>query len=162
MPTQPARDRKTRSLDEILRAEYRQIYLVHRLDTPASGVVLFARTREAAAHHSVLFATRAIEKTYLAVVRETFSQPLEITTPIDGKEAVTRVQPLRGSLVQVEIATGRLHQIRIHLASLGHPITGDARYGGEKAARLMLHAWKLRHAELGELVAPPPAGFPPL
>src|SRR5205807_7996374 len=59
-PTQPPRDRKVRSLEELLRVEYREIYLVHRLDTPTSGVVLFARTRAAAARFSELFASGAM------------------------------------------------------------------------------------------------------
>src|SRR5262249_42182841 len=66
MPTQPTRDRATLSAEEILRMQYRQIFLVHRLDTPVSGIVLFARTRAAAAQFSELFATGAIRKTYLA------------------------------------------------------------------------------------------------
>src|SRR2546430_9479181 len=68
LPTQPPRDRSAISLEEILRIEYRQIYLVHRLDTPTSGVVVFARNQASAAHLSSLFASRAIRKTYLAVV----------------------------------------------------------------------------------------------
>src|ERR1041385_8342400 len=56
MPTQPMRDRSVRSLEELLRLKYREIYLVHRIDTPASGVVIFARTRAAAAWLSRMFA----------------------------------------------------------------------------------------------------------
>jgi 23S rRNA-/tRNA-specific pseudouridylate synthase len=47
-----------------------------------------------------------------------------------------------------------MHQIRIHLASIGHPVVGDPRYGGSKAPRLMLHAWKLEHEALGTIEAP--------
>jgi 23S rRNA-/tRNA-specific pseudouridylate synthase len=63
------------------------------------------------------------------------------------------------SLVLVRITTGRTHQIRRHLASIGHPILGDPRYGGPPAERLMLHAWKLEHASIGILEAPPPIHF---
>ena len=147
MPTQPARDRATRSAEELLRAKYREIYLVHRIDTPTSGVVVFARTRKAAAELSELFATGAIRKTYLAIVGGAI-EPMTIDTPIDGKEAVTIVRP-RDGIVECEIKTGRTHQIRIHLASAGHPLLGDRRYGGPPAPRLMLHAWKLEHATLG-------------
>jgi 23S rRNA-/tRNA-specific pseudouridylate synthase len=159
MPTQPPRDRATRSAEELLRAKYREIYLVHRIDTPTSGVVVFARTRKSAADLSELFATGAIRKTYVAIVAGTI-HPMTIETPIDGKEAVTIIRP-RDGLVECEIETGRTHQIRIHLASIGHPILGDRRYGGPAAPRLMLHAWKLEHASLGVLEAPIPIDFAP-
>ena len=159
LPTQPTRDRATLSAEEILRLQYRQIFLVHRLDTPVSGVVLFARTRAAAAKFSELFATGAIRKTYLAIVAGAIEHETTIDTPIDGKDALTIVRPLRGALMEVEIKTGRTHQIRRHLASIGHPVTGDTRYGGAPAKRLMLHAWKLEHASIGTLEAPPPIHF---
>ncbi|HEY2324330.1 MAG TPA: RNA pseudouridine synthase [Thermoanaerobaculia bacterium] len=159
MPAQPPRDRATRSAEELLRARYREIYLVHRIDTPTSGVVLFARTRKAAAELSELFATGAIEKTYFAIVSGVVP-PMTIDTPIDGKEAITVVRP-RDGLVECEIKTGRTHQIRVHLASIGHPVLGDRRYGGAPAPRLMLHAWKLEHASLGVLEAPIPIDFAP-
>lgn len=157
MPTQPPRDRAQLSLEEMLRAEYRTIYLVHRLDTPTSGVVLFARTRGEAARLSQLFANGEMRKIYLAVVEPTIATEMTIDTPIDGKEAVTIVRPSSGRLVEVEIKTGRTHQIRRHLASIGHPVAGDRRYGpGPKAPRLMLHAWRLEHASIGRLEAPVP------
>ena len=159
MPTQPPRDRAAMSLEEILRVEYREIYLVHRLDTPTSGAVVFARNRAAAAWLSELFASRAIRKTYLAVVAGTIENETRIETPIDGREALTIVRPRGGSVVEAEILTGRTHQIRIHLASIGHPVAGDRRYGGPPAPRLMLHAWKLEHEELGTIEAPVPAAF---
>ncbi|HVR41328.1 MAG TPA: RluA family pseudouridine synthase, partial [Thermoanaerobaculia bacterium] len=159
MPTQPTRDRKERSLEELLRVRFRSIYLVHRIDAGTSGVVVFARNRETAARLSELFATRAVRKTYLAVIDGTIDRETTIDDPIDGKEAITIVRPLRGSLVEVEIRTGRMHQIRVHLASIGHAVVGDTKYGGARAHRLMLHAWKLAHDELGELIAPPPAEF---
>lgn len=154
MPTQPPRDRARLSLEEILRLEYREIYLVHRIDTPTSGVVLFARTRKAAARLSELFASRAIRKTYLAVVDGAIDREITIDSPIDGREAITIVRPHGGNVVEAEILTGRTHQVRIHLASIGHPVAGDRRYGGSQAPRLMLHAWKLEHEELGCLEAP--------
>jgi len=158
MPTQPPRDRAVRSLEELLRVEYREIYLVHRLDTPTSGVVLFARTRAAAAKFSELFATGAMRKIYVAIVDGAIEKEITIDSPIEGREALTIVRPLGGSRVEVEIKTGRTHQIRIHLASIGHPVAGDRRYGGPNAERLLLHAWKLEHATIGTLEAPlPPA-----
>jgi len=155
MPTQPARDRAVRSLEELLRLRYREIYLVHRIDTPTSGVVIFARTRAAAAELSRLFASGEIRKLYLARVDPPIVNELTIDTPIEGKEAITIIRP-HGDLVEVEIRTGRTHQIRIHLSGIGHPVAGDRRYGGLSAPRLMLHAWKLSHSDVGELEARPP------
>jgi 23S rRNA pseudouridine1911/1915/1917 synthase len=174
MPTQPPRDRSVRSLEELLRIEYRDIYLVHRLDTPTSGVVLFARTRAAAARFSELFATGAMRKIYVAVAAGTIENEITIDSPIEGRNALTIVRPCgtaalggveptnaagdggAASCVEAEIKTGRTHQIRIHLASVGHPVAGDRRYGGPAAERLMLHAWKLEHASIGTLEAPIP------
>ncbi len=91
-----------------------------------------------------------------------------------GKEAITRYRLLEdfgdASLLEVQILTGRTHQIRVHLAEAGHPILGDSRYGGPKVLRsraiprLMLHAWQLQlgHPVTGEglrLEAPPAADF---
>jgi 23S rRNA-/tRNA-specific pseudouridylate synthase len=156
MPTQPTRDRRQRSLEELLRPQYRSIFLVHRLDTGTSGAVVFARTREAAGKLSELFAGRSIRKLYLARVDGAIESEVTIDTPIGGKDALTIVRPLRNGLIEAEIRTGRTHQIRIHLESIGHPVLGDRRYGRAKAPRLMLHAWKLEHEAIGTIEAPPP------
>jgi RluA family pseudouridine synthase len=160
MPAQPPRDRKIRSAEELLRLQYGEIYLVHRIDTPTSGILLFARSRAEAARLSALFASGAIRKVYLALTDGAIDAEQKIESPIEGREATTIVRPVRHvggrSLVEAEIVTGRTHQIRIHLASIGHPLVGDRRYGGSKASRLMLHAWKLEHSSIGEIVAPPP------
>ncbi|HET8798796.1 MAG TPA: RluA family pseudouridine synthase [Thermoanaerobaculia bacterium] len=168
MPVQPPRDRKERSLEELLRMRCRTIHLVHRIDTPTSGAVVFAKTKRAAAELSHLFAARAIRKTYLAVIEGALDAGRGIDTPIDGKPALTTIRPLRlladhRTLVEAEILTGRTHQIRIHLQSIGHPVAGDRRYGATRPApRLLLHAWKLWHPMFGdELVAAPPPEFPP-
>ena len=155
MPTQATRDRKQRSLEELLRLEYKSIYVVHRLDTPTSGAVLFARSSEAAARLSKILPE--IRKTYLARVDPPLDGPVTIDTPIGGKPARTIV--LAGTtprVAEIVIETGRTHQIRVHLASIGHPVAGDRRYGGAPAPRLMLHAWKLEHEAFGTLEAAPP------
>jgi RluA family pseudouridine synthase len=164
MPTQPTRDREQRSLEELLRLQFRDIWLIHRLDTPTSGVVLFARTAEAAARFSALFASGEIRKTYLAILEGEIGDERVVDTPVQGKNARTTFRPLRkdGSttLVEAIIETGRTHQIRIHAQSIGHPVVGDRRYGsGGRSARLMLHAWKLEHASFGLLEAPPAISF---
>ncbi|GAC1431742.1 MAG: RluA family pseudouridine synthase [Thermoanaerobaculia bacterium] len=160
MPTQPPRDRAQLSLEEILRATHKRIWLVHRLDTPTSGVVVFARSPQSAARLSRLFASREMKKVYLARVDPPISGDTTVDTPIDGKDASTLVRPRHRDLVEVEIHTGRTHQIRRHLSSVGHPIIGDRRYGSAvNASRLMLHAWRLEHADLGAIEAPIPAEF---
>src|SRR5688572_32936548 len=95
MPTQPARDRITRSLEELMRIRYREVFLVHRIDTQTTGVVVFARTRAAAAELSALFASREINKTYLAVAEGAIEHELTIESPIGGKDAHTIVRPLQ-------------------------------------------------------------------
>ena len=156
MPTQATRDRKQRSLEELLRLQYKSIYVVHRLDTPTSGVVLFARSSAAAARLSAMLSE--MKKTYLVRTDPPIDRDVVIESAIDGKPARTLASKGGGEPPQstVVIETGRTHQIRVHLASIGHPVIGDRRYGGAKAARLMLHAWKLEHAALGTLEAPPP------
>ena len=166
IPTQPARDRAQRSLEELLRRRHRTIHLVHRIDTQTSGVVVFAKHPAAAARLSELFASRQVRKVYLAVAEGAIESELTIETPVGEKDAHTIVRPLRridgATLVEAEILTGRTHQIRIHLKSIERPVVGDRRYGSTMPApRMLLHAWKLDHADFGgELVAPAPADFP--
>jgi RluA family pseudouridine synthase len=164
MPTQPTRDREQRSLEELLRLRFREIWLVHRLDTPTSGVVLFARSAASAATLSALFANGEIRKAYLAILEGEVAEERVVDTPVQGKNARTTFRPLRvdgnTTLVEAIIETGRTHQIRVHAQSIGHPVAGDRRYGsGGRAARLMLHAWKLEHASFDVLEAPPPTSF---
>jgi 23S rRNA pseudouridine1911/1915/1917 synthase len=163
MPTQPTRDRVTRSLEEWLRIRYRNIYLVHRIDTQTTGVVVFARTRAAAAELSSLFASREIAKTYVAFAEGRIDHELTIESPIGGKDAHTIVRPVMEvdgmTMVEADIKTGRTHQIRIHLKSIERPVVGDRRYGSTMPSpRMLLHAWKLAHPFFGDdLVAPLPS-----
>ena len=166
LSTSPDRERKRRSLEELLRAKYREVFVVHRIDTGTSGVVVFARNRAAAARLSAIFASRAVRKTYLAVIEGSIPHELTIESPIGGKDAHTIVRPLKDlgdkTLVEAEILTGRTHQIRIHLKSIERPVAGDRRYGSSMPApRMLLHAWKLEHDEFGGTVtAPIPRDFP--
>jgi RluA family pseudouridine synthase len=168
MATSPMRERKQRSLEELLRLRYGTVFVVHRIDTQTSGAVVFAKTRPAAAELSALFASREIAKTYLAVAEGLIEKETVIESPIGGKDAHTIVRPLAKlegmTLLECEILTGRMHQIRIHLRSIERPVVGDRRYGSTMSApRMLLHAWKLGHRYFGEtLVAPVPKDFPSL
>jgi tRNA pseudouridine32 synthase/23S rRNA pseudouridine746 synthase len=114
----------------------RNAFLVHRLDRAASGLILIAHSKQAAAALSNLFATRQIKKTYHAVVEGIWSEqsPLLIDQELEGKTATSRVSLLstndsdQTSLVSINIDTGRKHQIRRHLELCGHPIVGDRIY----------------------------------
>lgn len=141
--------------------------IVHRLDKDTSGVMVVARTITAHQKLVQLFKDRAIKKRYLALVHGTFEKKDgRIVAPIGrhpvnrqkmairqtgGKYAVSNWQVLqafeRYSLLEVHIETGRTHQIRVHMASIGHPIAGDQLYGSNRLnntfPRQMLHAWEL-------------------
>ncbi|MDJ0919417.1 MAG: RNA pseudouridine synthase [Woeseiaceae bacterium] len=118
----------------------RPSFTVHRLDRAASGLILVAHTKKTASELSGLFRQRRVEKRYRAWVAGDFSEaltPVRVDEPIDGKAAVSEFRCIRvaddSSLVDVSIETGRKHQVRRHLASLGFPIRGDRLYGaGEK------------------------------
>ena len=168
--------------------------IVHRLDRGTSGVMVIARTAAAYQQLSRAFAARQVEKRYLAVCHGMLRAPREIDAAIGrhptrrqemtvragGRPARSRVRPLAttpaASLVEVELLTGRTHQVRVHLKSLNHPLVGDPVYGEArwKAAtgsaraalrdfpRPALHAWRLAfdHPTDGrrvELESPPPA-----
>jgi 23S rRNA pseudouridine1911/1915/1917 synthase len=128
--------------------------LVHRLDRDTSGLVLVARTPLAYDALTAAFAARKVDKTYLALVSgRPDPQSGEVSTPVDDKDALTRYETLAStpgprfvSLVAAHPVTGRMHQIRVHLASRGCPVLGDERHGGAdtpRAPRLALHAHRL-------------------
>jgi len=116
----------------------REVFLVHRLDREASGLMILAHNRRTAADLSKLFEERRVEKSYrveaLGQVGEVGSTAT-IRDALDGKEAVTHVTVekfnayINASTVLVTIETGRKHQIRRHLAGIGHPVMGDPSYG---------------------------------
>ena len=141
--------------------------IVHRLDKGTSGVILVARTD--AAHRSIAaqFSGRTVEKTYLALVqgrperdRGTIDLPISrdperrtrMTARLaSGRQAHSAYQVLeryaKFTLLEVQIGTGRTHQIRVHLAALGHPVAGDPLYGAAAQPDLdrpWLHALRIR------------------
>lgn len=114
----------------------REAYPVHRLDREAAGLIMVAHARAAAARLSKIFSEHRVVKCYRT---EVLGMPEEnegiINQPLDGKTAVTRYRVVsrdpeeNTSTLLVGIETGRLHQIRRHLAGIGHPVMGDPRYG---------------------------------
>jgi 23S rRNA pseudouridine1911/1915/1917 synthase len=151
--------------------------LMQRLDRGTTGVIFFSKLPAINSNLTRQFESKRITKTYLALCEgalyeaETIAAPLRRTGPIsfgvrpDGKPAATSIQPVAaspgGSLLRVELHSGRTHQIRVHLAAIGHPLVGDWLYGRRNASRPMLHAAELsmRHPLTGEplrVAAPPP------
>jgi len=133
----------------------RNAFIVHRLDRAAQGLILLAHSRKAAATFSELFKQRKINKTYKVVVhgevKLTEHQPIKMDTPLDGKNALSFIhhsnydESKNQSTLAIEIHTGRKHQIRQHMALMGHPVVGDRLYGPENSNidDLQLTAYKL-------------------
>lgn len=159
--------------------------IVHRLDKDTSGVLLVAKNDRAFRALQEQFKTREVRKVYLALVHGHPRAPAgRVEAPIGrdprsrqrmavvpgGRPAVTRYRVLRTvgayTLVLAQPVTGRTHQVRVHLAFLGHPVAGDPLYGPRRVSfpfpRQFLHAWRLgfRHPSTGEWLevrAPLPA-----
>lgn len=168
MPAAPTRFASAGTASELLRVQLRarmngpknDLWIVHRLDAATSGAMMFALTQAAAAALSKAFREQRVRKTYLAVVCGLMKDDSgRIELPIlasggrariseSGRPATTewKVLERRGENTLVELAptTGRMHQLRVHLSGVGHPIVGDRAYGAERAGRLMLHASTLR------------------
>ncbi len=136
--------------------EIKSLCAVHRLDRDTSGCVIFAKSRAFKEQAAQLFRHKKVFKYYQALVYGTVPIEIEeITRPIDGIPAVTRLQILgvnkEATLVKVQIITGRMHQIRKHMANIGHPLVGDKEYATQvvaatylrSTARQMLHACSL-------------------
>lgn len=111
----------------------RPALLVHRLDRETSGLMLIAHDGKAAAGLSQLLAGQGVFKAYLALVCGEGLSAGWVDQPLDGQPSASYVEPLASSdgltLVAVYLASGRQHQIRRHLAAIGHPLWGDPRYG---------------------------------
>ena len=159
---------------------YPEALTVHRLDMSTSGILLMARSAELHRHLSIAFANREVEKRYVAVVdgqvagnppdspddawqlidkpiaTDWVNRPLQKIDSVDGKASQTRYKVMSyddtADTTRLELApiTGRTHQLRVHLQSIGHPILGDHLYASAeiqaKSTRLLLHASELHLA----------------
>lgn len=156
-------------------------YIVHRLDAATSGLVIFGKDPESHRRLCLLFEERRVRKSYRAAVAGTVEKDGEIDRPLraygsgrmgvapDGKPSRTRYGVLErlqdATLLELFPETGRRHQLRAHLFSIGHPVLGDGLYGHDRpvggAGRLMLHARTLAFDLDGpvDLEAPPGPDF---
>lgn len=168
--------------------EFPSAQVVHRLDYDTSGLVVLPLTKKALSDISKQFQARTVAKEYQALVAGQLPEAGEIALPIaadpdnrplykvcqqTGKPSLTQYQRLHYDEVQdvshvlLQPITGRSHQLRLHLAAIGHPIIGDPLYAAgpvaQAANRLMLHAWQIsfNHPLTGKLLKvalPPPFG----
>jgi tRNA pseudouridine32 synthase/23S rRNA pseudouridine746 synthase len=122
----------------------RPCFMVHRLDRFATGLIVLAHTKQAAADLSLQFKNRVVGKIYHVICTGLLEKDYAIHEELDGKEAESIVKVLKTdkdlnqSLVEVEIKTGRKHQIRRHLAHIGFPVIGDRQYGDTQTGELQL------------------------
>ncbi len=177
-------DKALKNLGEIYCKSH--LHLIHRIDRPASGVVIFAHNPKALAAMNAQFQNRTIRKIYLAVVKDMPAEPegelvhflkkngrinrsFAVEEGTKGAKRAELLYELVGSidnyhLLKIEIKTGRHHQIRAQLAAINSPIKGDVKYGsrrGNHDRSIHLHAWKLifKHPtshEMEEICAPLP------
>ena len=171
-------------LDDVRKLYGSNANLVHRLDKETSGLVIASKNKFSESILKQMFQNKEVQKKYLALVKGHLEKTLTIKKPIatnkdeeikvkvlihpEGKESVTIIKPIKkigeNTLVECIPLTGRQHQIRVHLYSIGHPIVGDPLYGVDNefadrylnklitpkerikktgALRLMLHAYKI-------------------
>ena len=128
----------------------RPAFIVHRLDRAANGLILLAHTKTMAATLSKMFKDREIEKHYRVSVKGCFPETIKtIDTEVDEKKACSHFDIIEydeehdRSLLDVLIDTGRKHQIRVHLSSIGFPVIGDRLYGEASKEDLQLTAYKI-------------------
>lgn len=178
LPAQPTPDGERSLLDLATKHLGHDAGLVHRLDRETSGVTVFGVTKKSTSALAAAFREGRAKKEYLAVVSAGLPDSGVIDAPLqkdpsrpgrwrttssgNGLEASTRFEcASRGSVCLVRLfpATGRTHQLRAHLASIGFPIVGDALYGGTDGPRCLLHARALE-IDGSRWEAPMPADFP--
>lgn len=164
----PGRGVEEPSLVDELSAAHGRLWVVHRLDREVSGALVFAKNAETHRALSLAFERRDVEKVYLAIVNGKVPTEGVIDAPLRafgsgrmavdprGKPSVTRYRPIRSAgeltLLEVKPETGRRHQIRAHLYSIGRPIVNDAKYGppAGEPGRIMLHAIRIAFDDCGQ------------
>ncbi len=140
------------------RGEHTELYLVHRLDRPTSGLMVMARTKAAAATLSAQLSDKSATRHYLAIVAGRLAESAEVREPIEGKDAATDFVPRESrkgaTLVFATLHTGRTHQVRLHAEHLGTPVAGDSKYGRRaqrdlhaRPPRMALHATELQFSD---------------
>jgi len=149
--------------------------IVHRLDKGTSGLLVVAKNANALESLKKQFRDRTVSKKYLALVSRLVEPPVgkiekpifrhpknrkKFTISLEGREAITHYKVIEKlgksyTLLELEPKTGRTHQIRVHLSSLGYPIVGDKLYGGQSGPRLFLHASSLEfnHPRTGKRIS---------
>lgn len=174
-----ARNIKDETLLDLLFAQFAcHFYPVHRLDRKTSGVLMLAKHKEDVAVFQELFNANQIQKTYLGIVRGFVDISVLVASPVKNpdtkvyKDAETFCEPIhtklldipvipyensRYSLVKLTPATGRMHQLRIHMNKINHPIVGDYKYGDRfhnrmfeqefDCEKLFLHAYSLQFTQ---------------
>jgi 23S rRNA pseudouridine1911/1915/1917 synthase len=156
------------------------VFLMQRLDRGTSGVMFFSKRSDVNVKLTRQFERKRIRKSYVALCDGELREKQTVDAPIsrvgaikfgvrdEGKRAITHVSPrfasAGGSLLDIELETGRTHQIRVHLAAIGHPLAGDWLYGERNAVRPMLHArvLEMTHPLTNErlrVAAPVPGDF---
>jgi len=177
---QPSLKDEPTLLDDVRAHVAGDVFLMQRLDRGTSGVMFFSKLASINVKLTRQFERKEIQKRYVALCRGELAERQTIDAPLarsgtitfavrdDGKRAITIVTPLRatpsGSLVSIELRTGRTHQIRVHLAAIGHPLLGDWLYGSSDATRPMLHSAELvmthpLSRERLRVIAAPPEDF---
>jgi 23S rRNA pseudouridine1911/1915/1917 synthase len=191
VPAQPDPTGDPSLLEMAQRIVGHPLFVVHRIDRPVSGAVVFAKTPQAAYALSTLFQQHQIQKRYLAIVPllqggptsgtlvhflsannvQNKTQAYDFPKPGTKQASLSyriHAQLERYSVLDIDLHSGRHHQIRVQLAAIGHAIKGDVKYGarrGNPDRSICLHAWKIafEHPETGEWIevtAPLPESEP--
>jgi RluA family pseudouridine synthase len=153
---------------DYLQPKGQEPFLLQRLDRGTTGVMFFSKSREMNPRLTRQFEKKQIRKTYAAVATGRIGQAQLVDAPIgrigpisfgvieEGRRALTRIAPVGwrtgASLLRIRLLTGRTHQIRVHLAAIGHPLAGDWLYGERDEGRPMLHSMQVEmiHPATGE------------